>query len=204
MHEGQRVVQEQSAILRYHAVHDDDANHGVQIQRIIHEEKEKQRTDQPKRQRKHTDEGRLHRLIKHRKDHIHQDHAHEERGQKLHEAFRHAVCLPRETEAHRPRQPRLIQVLREAINDRGQRLAAGISTNDDGAHLIGAIDGDGPGFIFNFCHIRESHHARLALDGNRREVRPLVRLATGKIHIDIRIIAIIQRVIGQHPRPGTA
>ena len=50
MHERQRIVKEQRAILRDHAIHDDDPDHGINIDGIIHKKEEEKRADQTERQ----------------------------------------------------------------------------------------------------------------------------------------------------------
>ena len=79
MHERQRIVKEQRAILRDHAIHDDDPDHGIDIDGVIHEEEEEKRADQSERQREHADERGLHRFIEDREDHVHEEHPHEKR-----------------------------------------------------------------------------------------------------------------------------
>lgn len=54
---GQGVVQQQGAVLGYQAVHDQDADEGVQVNGVVGEQQEKDGADDAQRKGEHTDKG---------------------------------------------------------------------------------------------------------------------------------------------------
>ena len=72
MHQRQRIVKQQRAVLSYKTVHNQNADEGIQIYRIMRQQQAENRTDYTQRQRKHADERRKHRFIKHCQQQINQ------------------------------------------------------------------------------------------------------------------------------------
>ena len=90
-----------------------------------------------------------------------------------------------------------MEILRETLDKPVQILPAGIRADDDSTLLVRAQDGDRPRFIFELRHIRHADDARLPFDRDRRQVTYPIRLSALEINMDIRVIAVILRIIRQ-------
>ena len=81
------------------------------------------------------------------------------------------------------------------FNDLAQRAAAGISADDDGPLLVGAVNGNGPFFVFDLRHIGYMDQAFGCFNGNDCEIRFLIGFTAPEVYIDIRIIAAVFHVV---------
>ena len=200
MHERQRVIQEKRPVFRDDAVHDDDADHRINIDCVVHQKQEEQRADEAEWQREHADERRFGRFVEDGENHVDQNHPHQERREKLDCALPHPVGLPGETIAHRLRQLHFLQIRRDFFEHRRERPRADIRANRDGALFVRAMNRDGPELIGKRRDIGEPHRAVLRLQRHRGQIRFLVILAPGEIHVDVRVVSVIFHVVWQDAR----
>ena len=72
MDPGQGVVQQQGAVLGYQAVHDQDADEGIQVNGVVGKQQKKDGADDAQRQGEHTDKGREYGFVEYGQQQVNQ------------------------------------------------------------------------------------------------------------------------------------
>ena len=196
MHEGQRIVQEERPILGDQAIHDQDADKGIEVQRIIGQEEQEQGADEAQGQREHADEWRLDRFIEDGQDHEYQDERQEQGFAQVREGRRHLVGLAGEAESHAV-QVHGVQVIRHVLDDLVQRPSLRRAAEGDAPFLVGPADRHRSCPGLDLGYVGDVNDVAVGVEGNRFQVGQAEGVGPFEADVDIRVVVVVFGVIGQ-------